>query len=738
MITTRRLAALPLLLLLGCDSGAGASDALPTAAPWRVDCTDRIVDPPAPGFCLNFAHPGLLLVGDVMSEDAGRTWWQPAVFPGDANLLTPAGGAVCSGRANGPDGVPYVDAGGDRLYAYYDDVLLRSDDGGETWRRLPLPVRTAVGVRSFLGARGASVLFQGDGRLFVSHDAGERFVERPKPPGVADFFTLALARGGVWLGDAGDHGVYASADQGGRWTALHPALVGRLHAGPEGDVWLVGDHTGLWHTDDGVDWSHRVPISGPLSWVDTPFAIKEFVPLPGARLAFTARVESAPTGRPVVLCVMGPEQSDSPGPQPLPEPPEMGEVGPGEIHHWRVNGQGVPQAGAIAVAVNGTPYVALGFTNTVSVGPETLFVAHTDDFVSTECGGEVAGLDHRIIDLDVDPLSGALHVLARPPTDHPQDWARLPDRCLDDRVKLRGPWLGQVNPRTGALLGADLVGPVLCARPALGVQPFAKCDDGRCDEFDPIFCPWDCGGEDTCGDGVCDDWEQLRCLFDCGAGDEQGTRWGGTCGNLECDQPVLEPGFCPGDCPPAPQGCVGDLEAIYVDPIALVPPSGVFTEWGLYDLPIGAFARPTVHPPRRDRTSKVITRGRQGGDVFLLRDGWIRRFEPPAGDPCHVRDVRESDHCYPAPDGHVSALGLSERSGHIYALLDAPGQLLRRPIDAAEAPWELVVEALVHPVDLAILDTREDTRVFILDGDVWLAIPPDPGRPGLPLRRSYR
>ena len=43
----------------------------------------------------------------------------------------------------------------------------------------------------------------------------------------------------------------------------------------------------------------------------------------------------------------------------------------------------------------------------------------------------------------------------------------------------------------------------------------------------------------------------------------------------------------------------------------------------------------------------------------------------------------------------------------------------------------------MSPVDLAILDTREDTRVFILDGDVWLATPPDSGQ-GLPLRRTWR
>ncbi len=733
-----------LLALTAGACGQGSESAEPGGdlGSWEISCNNLVIQ--GAGFCLNSDHPDLIASGGVLSQDRGHSWWQPAEFPGDPALLTPEGGARCS-EQRGPLGLAVIDAGGDRLYAAAAQLLLRSDDGGATWRELQLPVAVGVGVRSSLAAWGTTVVVQTFGEFYVSHDAGESFAERPGLPVSGDPRTVAVTPGGVWLADVFDKGIFASDDEGASWQALRSDVTGMLYAGPDGDVWILGDGgaaAGFWHSTDGIAWSRRAPTSGPFHFTGAGpglAAPSDVLPLPGSRIAFRGHAEDSPTGRPDVVCVMGPTESTDPAPASLPEPPSMADVHPGEIVRWKTVTQGMPQLGALAVSTGGTPYVALA-TQTVSIGQELFFDAHEPDFIDPSCGGEPGGIDPMIVDLDIDPLTGALRILARPPTYYPQDWAELPEACLFTSGGLPGPWVGYVNPNSGALLGADLVGPVSCARPGGSASALAKCGNGACDPDDAMFCPDDCGVAVLCGNGVCDAWEQFHCPGDCLAGVGGGPSWGGTCGNLVCDDEVFEPGFCPGDCPPWPQGCPPGLDAIFVDPLALVRPAGVLTDWGHYELSASTSPELTLAPPSPlgEVTSHLMTRGLLGGDFFVLRDGWVRRYEPPAPDPCYVQSPVESAYCYPAPEGSVSALALSERTGHLYALLDFPGQLVRRPIDAETAPWELVVEALVRPVDLAILDTASDTRLFILDGDVWQAIPPESSADGsLPLVRSY-
>jgi photosystem II stability/assembly factor-like uncharacterized protein len=142
-----------------------------------------------------------------------------------------------------------------------EGALLRSEDGGRTWRLQPYAGFGAVLDISFSdAAHGWAVTNQG--WAWRTTDGGNRWT----PHKVADSHSLravhfADPRRGWAAGDAvGPDGftyagaIYTTADGGLTWTRQHLAgpLLHGLHFAPDGQTGLaVGDRGAVWRTEDG-------------------------------------------------------------------------------------------------------------------------------------------------------------------------------------------------------------------------------------------------------------------------------------------------------------------------------------------------------------------------------------------------------------------------------------------------------------------------------------------------------
>jgi len=461
-----------------------------------------------------------------------------------------------------------------------------------------------------------------------------------------------------------------------------------------------------------------VPRSGPFDWNATGRAdglgFDAIRALGDGRAVFTARHDKSPTGRGALICRIGPaEGSRTPE---LPKAPPAS-LAPGTMAPYQYITDSVPILGSVVVTDKGVPYWAIG-SGPVS-GPDAELFANTlPGFVPEACGGNPAGDKLRLVDLSLQAGTGRVLALLDPQKYHPDDYVKLPQDCGGD--KLWGPQLLALEPGKSEPLSNTLVGPYPCLpwnHPS--AQPFKNCGNGKCDSSDKIGCPSECGA-DTCGDDTCDAWEQLHCPLDCKP-DKPGTPWGGTCGNGKCDDQNYEPIFCPGDCPPTLPTCPDKLKRRFERPLALVPPSRVLTMRGVYDIP--HTDKQSLPPLVLPADARAIT-GREDGEVIYARGGWIRRHKGIEPDPCHRKEPTESANCYPAPDNAgVRRLRVSERTGHVYALLAGSAGIVRRPIEAEKSGWEPVVTKLLSPVDFWLQDTADTTRLFILDGDLWVAVP---------------
>ncbi len=119
------------------------------------------------------------------------------------------------------------------------NTLYRSDDGGQTWRRLPLPATTSTDRTPTADLRSA-------GFLIPTHD----LVVAPADP--SRVFVAV------------DHVLYGSTDGGASWTPLNAAVFAWTVADPRGQIlyaWrgdTVSGWSGLDRSDDGGQTWHEV------------------------------------------------------------------------------------------------------------------------------------------------------------------------------------------------------------------------------------------------------------------------------------------------------------------------------------------------------------------------------------------------------------------------------------------------------------------------------------------------
>jgi len=609
-----------------------------------------------------------------------------------------------------------VPVGGGRIYRRVDNIVERSDDDGATWQQFPIPMDIPGGalVPSIEGeamhAHGDSVIVYYHKQVFLSRDGGANFTQLDQP-------DKTLAIGGAWVHEGGrvvidlqGAGLYLSSDDGQTWTRFAPDQTGRAAVSQDGDIWVVAPHThgfqpeaqrSLYYSSDwGASWLKGPVTSGPFAFASDAGGklrvdYNHLKPLGNGVLSFSAWAQESPSGRRPLVCVVSQDTPDRLRPLPSVPPADIsaGTIAP---YAW-FSDLLLPHA-RIAVADDGTPFYLHPRFHSVTTTTEVVFEA-----VRPDPEGVLDGLNDAVEDIALDRETGELLLAAWPPK-----------TALDPPF---GAVLYRVDPATGKKVSETALGPLPCDSLAasIGSTAFAKCDNGVCDDEEELFCPSECGLGDQCGNGVCDDYEQFNCGTDC----ENGV--GGTCGNLKCDG--YEEHFCPLHCPALNKLC-GAGNIYWGRPLDLLSPTYVRFEDGTYNVAISAASKPVTGPAQeaeRDVTDDA---------TWVLRDGWIRRIPDNGADPC-LFEV-ESAHCFTDP-GHVENLVASGSDGFLYAIRRLLGEIVRRPFGAETAEWETVVVGLLSPSDLFIAEKGGQLRLFILDGDLWVAVLGD----DLPLRRSF-
>jgi photosystem II stability/assembly factor-like uncharacterized protein len=167
--------------------------------------------------------------GIFASQDGGRTWANAYLGAYASN--------VALNRAR-----PEI------AIASLRDQLVRTQDGGQSWHKLPVTWAQELVVSLLWRADGALGAGTGQGRLYYSPDGGDSWLESSAglPPGLG---VLDLATTSEGLLAATWTGLYGSDDGGESWHYLTPAL-GQPNATSllttAAGLWL-GTRTGLFH-----------------------------------------------------------------------------------------------------------------------------------------------------------------------------------------------------------------------------------------------------------------------------------------------------------------------------------------------------------------------------------------------------------------------------------------------------------------------------------------------------------
>jgi len=136
---------------------------------------------------------------------------------------------------------------GQRIYLIGDTELVRSDDGGETWRYCAISYAARYGSRLTLDPRDDDRLYMPtrfDG-VMVSEDGCESW--QPSNEGMGSLFVNSIA---IDLGNpdtlyAGtDDGAYVSFDSGETWGEINDGLLGAtvvysIAIDPQGNVFAA-------------------------------------------------------------------------------------------------------------------------------------------------------------------------------------------------------------------------------------------------------------------------------------------------------------------------------------------------------------------------------------------------------------------------------------------------------------------------------------------------------------------
>lgn len=268
--------AIYLIASVAAFTSMAASAQQPTVSPGLKQQSAVRLQNPTQTMILGSTRAGtrIVAVGDrgtvLLSDDDGKSYRQAKQMPTRATLTS----------------VSFVDAKTGWAAGHWG-VILRTDDGGETWRLQRDDVTTDQPLHSIWfrdKAHGIAVgLFS---LLFTTDDGGKSWVavKLPFAPGAkrADlnlFNIFPDKRGNVLI--VGEQGsVYRSADNGKSWERLATGNKGTLWAGVvlDDNTIIVGGISGkiMRSTDGGKSWS--AIVSG------TKSSITDFIQLPNGQI----------------------------------------------------------------------------------------------------------------------------------------------------------------------------------------------------------------------------------------------------------------------------------------------------------------------------------------------------------------------------------------------------------------------------------------------------------------------
>ncbi|MDH7516186.1 MAG: hypothetical protein QHI48_09970 [Bacteroidota bacterium] len=207
-------------------------------------------DPPAPAriFACMYetpvphAYPGMppVYTGVAVSKDGGATWTSVGWSTNRSNDL-----AVADGEAS-------------LLYLAVDQGLLRSQDGGLTWKLVAGESR--FGAALAVETTGDTVFLGTSTGFHISTDGGETWATHCKGLRPLDGrYVSDIMRCGTSILIATADGVYQSENHGMSW--IHLGLRGkRIHTFAKdpagtGRMLALGEDSGLWYSDDsGATW----------------------------------------------------------------------------------------------------------------------------------------------------------------------------------------------------------------------------------------------------------------------------------------------------------------------------------------------------------------------------------------------------------------------------------------------------------------------------------------------------
>jgi photosystem II stability/assembly factor-like uncharacterized protein len=228
----------PSHLLMGTDLGLLSSRN--GGRSWEVEADDLIV---GAVFAVAFHPEGRQAVcagqGGVFRFEANR--WIAASLPAG----TLPGRALAGG------------AGAERVYLLGGGRLLRSDDGGRNFARLPRPGGEDVTALAVVGAERETVMAVVGGTVMTSEDAGAtwRSTALGSPAEPVDAIAVEADPARVWA--AHSDRLYASSDRGATWVLVGHALPERattvrgIAADRTGTILVVTTHRGTYRSIDG-------------------------------------------------------------------------------------------------------------------------------------------------------------------------------------------------------------------------------------------------------------------------------------------------------------------------------------------------------------------------------------------------------------------------------------------------------------------------------------------------------